>query len=201
MFNYCESLSQFDCDLSSLENGEHMFSDCYSLESFKGDLSSLTDGEKMFNNCPSLKSFEGDLSSLTNGYGMFNYCPNLKIFKGNLSSLENGEYMFTNCKLNADSIHNIAITLPHKKTSSQRLDLGIDNDTLTLFEQVKRDLGLIKAKGWNLYVNGSSTFNSIFPVLAYLQVAATADKATYWSYINNQDKWVEHLPLLKDSGT
>ena len=94
MFSYCENLTSFNSDLSSLTNGEFMFSYCDKLTSFNSDLSSLTDGEFMFYDCDNLTSFTSDLSSLTNGEHMFNDCYKLKSFTSELPNLINGACMF-----------------------------------------------------------------------------------------------------------
>ena len=49
MFYGCTLLSEFDADLSSINNGYCMFSSCHNLTSFSSNLSSnMTDGNGMF---------------------------------------------------------------------------------------------------------------------------------------------------------
>ena len=51
MFYFCNNLTSFSSNLSSMTNGYGMFYNCYNLTSFNGDLSSLTDGKNMFYYC------------------------------------------------------------------------------------------------------------------------------------------------------
>ena len=98
MFSYCHNLTTFDSDLHFLTNSKCMFCGCDSLTTFNTDLSSLTDGNSMFYNCDNLTTFTSDLSSLTNGESMFDECHNLTTFDSDLSSLTDGNSMFYNCK-------------------------------------------------------------------------------------------------------
>ena len=97
MFSGCSGLTSFTSDLSSLKYGERMFQLNTNLTTFTTDLSSLVDGEDMFYNCKNLTTFDSDLSSLVNGKEMFRACNNLTTFDSNLSSLVDGEDMFENC--------------------------------------------------------------------------------------------------------
>ena len=96
MFYYCEKLTSFSSDLSSLIDGRYMFYGS-NLTSFSTDLSNLKNGKSMFEWCSNLESFSSDLSSLTVGNWMFSRCPNLTSFTSDLPNLTDGEYMFSNC--------------------------------------------------------------------------------------------------------
>ena len=172
MFEDCSDLTTFISDLSSLTNGYYMFSFCTSLTTFASDssgspvnLSSLTNGNGMFYECYNFTNFTSDLSSLTKGNHMFYDCSKLTNFTSDLSSLTNGYLMFYYCKLDTDSLIHIAETIKDVRDltngSSYRdeiyktLHLGIGNTTPT--EEEKELLTEIHNKGWQVYVNGSSS--------------------------------------------
>ena len=128
----------------------------------------LVNAESMFSGCSSLVSFETSLRPWRiimtndfntdvpyfNGKNMFYNCTSLSYVVTDLGSLENGEGMFYNCKLGVESIWSIAHSI-RKTTGNERFDIGIDPSLLS-DEQVKNILGLIKYKGWDLYVNGNN---------------------------------------------
>ena len=87
-----------------------MFESCNSLTSFNSDLSSIENGSSMFYECRNLKQFTSDLSSLSMGAYMFVDCPKLQ-FVSDLSSLKSGLQMFNLCKLDIDSLTHIAETI------------------------------------------------------------------------------------------
>jgi hypothetical protein len=153
MFYYCSNLEKFESNLISLVNGNSMFRAC-PLTTFKcSDLSHLTDGFNMFWMC-NMTSFNYDLSSLENGEGMFYCCFNFTSFKSNLKSLTNGTNMFNFCKLNTQSLKNIADTI-NTVSDSNIIHIGIGNTTPT--EEENTYLTQIYNKGWQVFVNGSST--------------------------------------------
>ena len=97
-------LTYFDIDLSNLTDAENMFRGCYNLTTFSSDLSSLKNGYHMFSNCANLTSLSSDsngspvnLFSLTHADEMFYYCKNLTSFSSDLPNLTNGYGMFANC--------------------------------------------------------------------------------------------------------
>ena len=103
MFYYCDNLSEFSSDLSSLTDGAGMFDSCYNLTAFSTDLSSLRDGYAMFATCYNLTTFSSDLSSLTKCDSMFYLCQALESFTtNNLPNLTDGSNMFYVC----DSLKN-----------------------------------------------------------------------------------------------
>ena len=119
----------------------------------------------MFYGCTALETFDIDLRTTDRANYMFCNCSNLISFNSDLSSLKYGSYMFSNCSLNAPSVQNIALTI-NKVTNSPRIDIGVDT-TIVSDTQVKKDLGLIKHKGWDIYVNNSSaTSNYTLPKYA-----------------------------------
>jgi hypothetical protein len=65
--------------------------------------------------------------------------------------------------------------------------------------QVKRDLGLIKHKGWNIFVNGSNGTNS-YTLPKYARCTdgseITAKNANYKTTDIVNGVWTEHLPDL-----
>ena len=154
MFSVCKNLTSFTSDLKSLNYGYMMFRVCTNLEHFNGDLSSLDSGELMFYSCSNLTSFQSNMSSLTNANNMFAFCRNLTSFSANLKSLTNGSSMFGGCKLDTQSLKNIAETI-NTVTESQPIHIGIGNTTPT--EEENSYLTQIHDKGWQVYVNGSST--------------------------------------------
>ena len=114
----------FSFDLSSLQDGAHMFSECTNLQKIRtytsnGNLElisygNLTNGSYMFNGCTALmqsytKKGDGEEDVITNyidmslyklkdGSYMFNNCSNV-VFSGgsSLEELINGDHMFANC--------------------------------------------------------------------------------------------------------
>ena len=126
MFDFCENLTTFSSDLSSLTCGGEMFYCCNNLTTFNSDLPNLTEGDNMFNECENLTSFSSDLSSLTDGDDMFYSCTNLTSFSSNLSCLTTGVSMFDGCKLDAQSVANIIHFIPQRdaKPSGDKRDYG-----------------------------------------------------------------------------
>ena len=178
MFRSCHNLTNFTSDssgspvnLSSLTDGRYMFNYCSNLTTFASDLSSLTSGSYMFESCYNLTNFTSDLSSLTRGNCMFNGCNNLTTFTSDLSSLTNGYYMFKGCKLDTDSLMHIAETINDVRDLTngsyngagvyKTIHIGIGNTTPT--EEEKELLTEIHNKGWQVYVNGSSSSNIFTP--------------------------------------
>ena len=137
-------------------NGTNIFQYCDKLTTFSSDLSSLIDGTNMFYNCSNLTSFTSDLSSLSNGIMMFIGCPKLTSFTSDLSSLTNGNGMFDNCKLDSNSIENILTTIP-TTTTTKTLSIGIQESATSKFAEIT---GLtptttqqtVSYKGWSVKV-------------------------------------------------
>jgi hypothetical protein len=108
-FQFCENLTTFASDLSSLVKAFGTFDRCSNLTTFTSDLSSLTDGTNMFNYCTNLTTFTSDLSSLAFSTGMFSGCSNLTTFTSDLSSFRGGKdtasgnAMFAGCNLTSFS--------------------------------------------------------------------------------------------------
>jgi hypothetical protein len=196
MFYDCSELERFYSNAKKITNGEGMFYNCSALTTFNTDLSSLTNGDRMFCKCIELKTFYNDLPSLTDGDYMFDSCTSLTSFSSDLSSLTNGRYMFYGCKLDAPSVKNIALTINKNVTGKPRFDLGVldPND-----EQVKKDIGLITYKGWDVYTNNSNatttyTFPKYEGYTTYEEIAALP--TDYLDDIVN-GVWSEHLPDLE----
>jgi hypothetical protein len=168
------------------------------LTSWTGDLSSLTIGSNMFNNCSKLTTFNSDLSSLTDGEYMFCWCSKLTSFSSNLSSLTDGNRMFHVCSLDAPSIKNIGLTINKNVTNNPRFDIGMDI-TIENDEQVKKDLGLIKHKGWNLWINGGS-FTTDYTLPKYAGcgnlLGIRIEDSNYKTNDIVNGAWTEHLPDL-----
>ena len=194
------NLIEWNSDLSKLENGQYMFQDCSNFATFTSNLSSLTDGTGMFYKCINLPSFNSDLSRLTDGNSMFSNCMSLTSFTSDLSSLTDGNHMFHLCYLDATSVKNIALTINKNVTNNPRIDVGVD-DNITDDEQVKKDLGLIKHKGWDLWINGGNFERDyILPKYAGCTNYNTV-KAKDANYLTNDivnGVWSEHLPDLED---
>ena len=194
MFGGCSSLTTFNSDLSSLTDGSVMFTSCTNLTTFTSDssgspvnLSSLTNGQGMFSGCSNLTTFNSDLSSLTDGYQMFVYCSNLTTFNSDLSSLTDGFQMFDYCKLDTASVKNIAETI-NTVTNKPKIHMGIGNTTPTTEENTY--LTQIHNKGWQVYVNGSSS--------AYAPATATTDETG-----ENQEApipfWAKPVPATEET--
>lgn len=142
-----------------------LFKNYTNLIVFNGNLSSLTEGYYMFESCSNLTTFTSNLSSLTTGVYMFSGCSELTSFTSDLSSLTNGWHMFSDCKLDTASVKNIAETINTVSTKPD-IYIGIGNTTPTTEENTY--LTQIHNKGWQVYVNGSSS--------AYAPATATTDE-------------------------
>ena len=157
----------------------------------------------MFINCSNLITFTSDLSSLTIGTYMFWGCANLTSFTSDLSSLVDGEDMFRSCKLDAPSVKNIALTINRTVTNNPKIHLGI-NSSITSNTQVKKDIGLIKHKGWDVYTNNSNA-TTTYTLPKY---AGCTNKSSIVAKDSNYETndivngvWVEHLPDLTDANS
>lgn len=147
----------WDISLPNLTTGDSMFSSCKSLTSFSGELPELTNGYYMFSGCTGLTSFNAGtegLKSLSDGLSMFYQCTNLTSFNVPLPNLTTGDSMFAGCKLDKDSVHCIAESIPVKPdgaaTTLYRLVLGIDA-SLQNDADVAADLATIETtKKWIL---------------------------------------------------
>ena len=122
---------------------------------------------------------------------MFNKCSNLTSFTSDLSNLTNGEYMFYDCKLDADSVSNIALTI--NRHSGSRIDLGIES-LIESSTKVQKDVGLIKHKGWDVYVNGNNG-SSHYELPVYAGYQSAEEIESVGTYIV-KGAWTEHLPDL-----
>lgn len=197
MFGSCSKLATFRSDLNSLDYGNYMFEGCSNLKTFDTDLSYLVNASNMFYNCSNLESFNSKLSSLTHGGCMFQGCYKLSQFNSDLSSLLEGAYMFYGCVLDAPSVQNIALTINKISTGGQ-FHIGVSSSIVNN-AQVKRDLGLIKHKGWNIFVNGSNGTNS-YTLPKYAGCTTAAEIATKdANYKTNNivnGVCTEHLPDL-----
>ena len=143
-----------------IKGGYNMFSSCANLTTFASDLSSLTIGCAMFIKCDNLTTITSDLSSLINGSDMFHNCSKLTTFTSDLSSLTNGYQMFSGCKLDTESLIHIAETI-NTVTNKPSIYIGIGNTTPTAEETEL--LTEIHNKGWQVYVNGTSSGNIFNP--------------------------------------
>jgi hypothetical protein len=199
MFQGCTSLESFTINMPKLQISYYMFNGCTSLSNFSSSLPEVTSARDMFYGCFALESFTSDLSSLTNGSEMFSWCTALTTFNADLSSLTDGNRMFHLCSLNAPSVKNIALTI-NRTTSNARFDIGVDMD-IANDAQVKKDLGLIKQKGWNLWINGGKiTTDYTLPKYAGCTNVdeIKAKDANYKTTDIVNGVWTEHLPDLTD---
>ena len=207
MFYNCPNLTSFTSDLSSLTNGYRMFYYCYNLTTFISDLSSLTNGNHMFYYCSKLTSFTSDLSSLTNGYEMFERCFKLTSFTSDLSSLTNGYYMFYNCILDTESLIYIADTIKDVRDLTngnyygdeiyKTIHIGIGNTTPTAEETEL--LTEIHNKGWQVYVNGTSSSNIFNPTATTpIDGEETITPIPYWAKPVEVDK--KHAKYVGEDG-
>ena len=158
----------------------------------------LKTGNRMFYYCTSLEDFTSSLYYLVDGSDMFNGCHSLTTFNSDLGYLESASFMFTGCNLNSESISNIAFTISDKNINSPRIDLGI-NTSIVSDSKVKKDIGLIKYKGWDVYVNGSSS-TSQYTLPKYAGCTTVNEIQTKDSNYTTNDiingVWTEHLPDL-----
>ena len=178
MFQNCTTLTSFSSDLPNLSDGSNMFNGCTGLTSFSGELPNLSkaggnfslggmfqsctsltswtvelpnlsDGSYMFSGCTGLTSWTADLPNLSYGDSMFENCSNLTSWTVELPNLESGSGMFSGCKLDKDSVHCIAESIP-AISSDRELTLGIDA-SLQNDADVAADLATIETtKNWNL---------------------------------------------------
>jgi hypothetical protein len=105
--------------------------------------------------------------------------------------------MFHLCSLDAPSIKNIALTINKNVANNPKIHLGINR----LDTQVKKDIGLIKYKGWDVYTNSVNapttyTFPKYAGYTTYDEI-----KTKYADYlttdIDGNGVWTEHLPDLE----
>ena len=86
---------------------------------------------------------------------MFSECYNFTAFNANLSSLTNGSWMFLGCRLNTESIKNIAETIsyPYNRIA---INIGVDDEDHDIKETYYQQM---RDKGWDVYVtvNGGSS--------------------------------------------
>ena len=91
----------------------------------------------------------------------------------------------------------------NRNTSNKRFDIGVDT-TITSDAQVKRDLGLIKYKGWDLYTNDSNT-TSTYTLPKYAGCTTNNEVKSKDSKYKTNDivngVWGEHLPDLTNGYT
>ena len=149
-----------------IDYGYGMFAFYSNLTSFDSDLGSLKGGQGMFLLCMGLESFSVSLPKLTDGSYMFALCENLTSFKSNLPSLTHAPNMFNGCKLDTESVQNIAnsindvndlptdqIVIP-EYIGIRTITIGIGNTTPNVKEE--DSFNLMVSKGWTIYVNGST---------------------------------------------
>ena len=165
-------------------------------------------GDFLFAYLHKLNQFDSDMSNLVNGYYMFTMCVNLTNFKSILSSLIDGDGMFDYCKLNAESIKNIASTIRDArydtKIPSMTLGLGIDDtdEARLAFAQelgysswVEAENKLIYFPGWGMYIqfngNPTSTYNlrntTSLKIYAKIEEIVDENKKRYAKY-QSQDE-------------
>ena len=178
---YGAKFTSFDNDLSSLVNGREMFRGS-DITSFNCKLGNLTNGYYMFNGAK-FTSFSEDLSSLVDGTAMF-YTTTLTSFSSNLSSLLSGYNMFLTCNLTTESIKCIADSIRDLateglvtssdggktwtvvaneiwdviSTASYRAKLHLYSADRKVTNEIKTLCNKIAAKGWTVYLNGSSVY-------------------------------------------
>ena len=200
------SLQKWDSDLSSLENGDNMLYWCTALDSFScNNLNKLVHADQMFGHTK-IQSFTYDMINLESGAGMFYQCPNLTNFKSNLNSLITGSGMFYGCTLTDESIHNIASGLnryPTDKGFTNNISIG--TRTVPLFDSTLKDIGIMKAKGWNpvcggIYSSGIPQTPWAHQIFYYCTSVSDMESASgdyKTAYIIN-GVWNEHLSDLTD---
>lgn len=159
MFRGCTSLTTFRTKLPSLSRAKSMFNDDSELTTVDTCLPNLTYGNNMFSNCPKLTTVNLSSTSLSNLYdGTFmfhcNTIRDFNKFRGDLSSLETAEYMFTGCRLDLESVTQIADTIrdwsgDNSSPCEHRIGIGINSKSnwadWNKFEEQKTR---ITNKGW-----------------------------------------------------
>lgn len=105
-----------------------MFTDCYNLESFEGDLTLLGYAECMFYQCPKLRHFRSTAP---------------------LNSLYNARDMFYGCKLDLESLQNIANMFPRANSGNPFITIGYDANKVTQ-AQAQSAQAILVGKGWNV---------------------------------------------------
>lgn len=155
-------LNSFIYELPSVTNADYMFENCHALTSIDISFPALKTTLGTFKNCTNLESFKGNLPLLTNGGNLFQQCYKLENFSCNLPELLSASGMFNGCRLNLNSIKNIAkgindLAAKDKTgniTIGMQLSLKYDN-TLTDEEQpeaaaAREALSIISSKGWTI---------------------------------------------------
>ena len=79
---------------------------------------------------------------------MFEGCENLKRFEGNLSSLKEAYDMFKGCKLDTESVKNIAETISTASSYDPTITIGVDE----MDEEKEKYIKMIEEKGWKVIV-------------------------------------------------
>jgi hypothetical protein len=151
------NLDTFICDMPNLADGTEMFKGCSNLIKFESCINNIAKAERMFENCEKLVTVnlsKNSLSGLSHAAGMFAGCYELKNFKGDLSFLNDGTDMFRGCKLNMDSLCNIAYSIKswddnntHNITIGLDPSINIEGEASSLIEE-------IESKGWSITYNG-----------------------------------------------
>ena len=226
MFRYCSSLESFNADLPALQGAPYMFANCEKMKTFTSPLNELLNCDGMFQGCTSLESFTINMPKLQNSYYMFNGCTSLSNFSSSLPeltsarctfynctalssfssalpNLTDGDGMFYGCKLDAPSVKNIALTINRTVTNNPKIHLGI-NSSIASNTQVKKDIGLIKHKGWDVYTNNSNA-TTTYTLPKYAGCTNKSSIAAKDSNYKTNDivngVWVEHLPDLTDANS
>lgn len=148
MFADCASLTTFTGDTSSMMGSDRMFENCSSLSTINMNLGLLEDGNAMFMHCSSLTSFGGDLGNLQYASRMFSGCTSLTSFSCELPSLELGDNMFYGCKLNLNSVQNIANTI-NTPASIAQITIGVDA-SLQNNADLATAIATIEGKNWSV---------------------------------------------------
>lgn len=159
MFNNCEGLVKFNANLANLKNANRMFYSCQNLTDFNAQsLDALVDGECMFDWCPELESFDYSTPKLKHSSGMFQSCHNLRYFNGDLSELEDAYYMFLGCKLDTESVINIAESIKEwpQPVSGDESEHQIWISVDVFDSEVKKYIKIIERKGWDISLTALS---------------------------------------------
>ena len=226
MFTNCRNLTTFTSDLSSLIHGYCMFDTCSNLTTFTSDLSSLINGTYMFDYCGKLTSFTSDLSSLISGFNMFIGCKldtdsllhiaetirDIKSLKSQYTS-GNMQYVTVNSEKEGFTSDGEYVFLFHRhdyayggtflcrtniyKEYVGKIHIGIGNSTPT--EEEKELLTEIHNKGWQVFVNGSSSSNIFTPTaLTPIDGEEVTTPIPYWAKPQEVDE--EHAEYTDGNG-
>lgn len=141
-----------DEDPSELVNGSKLFRYVKGdrISSVSTDFPKLTNGYAMYAHSD-VSYIDGAMPALKNATGMFEGCEELTSFFIPLPSLDVADDMFADCRLDVESIAQMARTIKSHTSGEHCITIGVDKK----FEgnrAVKQSIDKIRQKGWDVDV-------------------------------------------------